>query len=323
MGLKQKIQKIDFINHAYTKYKWRERKVSYGKENREKQFYIVRRATAKVGLFSLVLTNLGYIKYALEQGYIPVVDMQNYTSFYQGISTKSDNMWEYFFKQPCGYTLEDIKKSEKVIKGNGIIRKDIQYPDDSIAYDVQELEIWKTIADKYLIVNDNIEKEANEIAQKLFGTFNVLGVLARGTDYVNMRPYNHPIQPTVEQLMEKIDVVMVEQNCTKIYLATEDKGIFIRFKDKYGDKVIALDVERHETRGNENINDIRRTQKKDGYTIAKEYLLTILLLSKCDCLVAGNTSGSIGALLLNKKYKYQYIFNLGRYGNRELTDEKD
>lgn len=314
MGIKQQIQKIDFINHAYTNFKWRERKVSYGKDNKEKQFYIVRRANAKVGLFSLVLTNLGHINYAIEKGYIPVVDMQNYTPFYQGADICNINMWEYYFKQPCGYVLEDIKSSKKIILGNGIVTGDIEYPDDNIAYDKQKFEFWKAVADKYLIVNEEIEKEADEIAEKLIGTSKVLGVLARGTDYVNMRPYNHPIQPTVEQLMEKIDEVMVEQNCDKIYLATEDKGIFIKFKERYGDKVIALDVERHETSGKQNINDVRRMQKKDDYTMAKEYLITILLLSNCNCLVAGNTSGSIGALLLNKKYEYQYIFNLGRYG---------
>lgn len=314
MGLKQRIQKIDFINHTYTNFKWRERKVSYGNENKEKCFYVVRRANAKVGLFSLVLTNLGYIKYALEQGYVPIIDMQNYSAFYQGLDTENKNMWEYFFRQPCGYTLTDIKNSKKVILGNGMINGDVKYPDDNIAYDEQELKVWKNIADKYLMVNDDILKETEGIANKLFGTSKILGVLARGTDYVNMRPYNHPIQPSPEQLMEKIDEVMVKLCCDKIYLATEDKGIFKKFKEKYGDKIVALDVERHETEGKQNINDVRRVQGNDGYTMAKDYLITILLLSKCKCLVAGNTSGSIGALLLNKAYEYQYIFDLGRYG---------
>ena len=314
MGIKQQIQKIDFINHAYTNFKWRQRKVSYGKENKEKQFYVVRRANAKVGLFSLVLTNLGHIKYAVEKGYVPVVDMQNYNPFYQGAVTDNKNIWEYYFEQPCGYSLNDIKNSKKIILGNGIVTGDLEYPDDNIAYNQQKIDFWKSIAHKYLIVDKEIAEEAQEIADEIFGTSKILGVLARGTDYINMKPYNHPVQPSPKQLMEKIDEVMLKQGCDKIYLATEDKGIFSKFKEKYGNKVIALDVERHETIGNQNINDIRRMQKKDDYTMAKEYLITILLLAKCNCLVAGNTSGSIGALLLNEKYEYQYVFNLGRYG---------
>ena len=115
MKIKQTIQNIDFINRKYTNYKWRERRISYGKENKDKKFYVVRRANAKVGLFSLVLTNLGYIKYALEQGLIPVVDMSNYDNFYSGADENISNMWQYYFEQPCGYSLRDINKSKNVV----------------------------------------------------------------------------------------------------------------------------------------------------------------------------------------------------------------
>ena len=313
MKVKQIIQNIDFINHAYTNFKWRERKVSYGVENKEKRFYVVRRANAKVGLFSLVLTNLGYIKYALEQGYTPVVDMCNYGQFYQGCKMDTQNMWEYYFEQPCGYSKDDINKSKNVVLGNGIISGLIKYPSDDLAYDDGKLAFWKAVARKYLIVKKDIAKEADILAKEMFGGKRILGVLARGTDYINARPLNHPIQPMPELLMEKIDQVLIEQKCDKIYLATEDKDFFERFKAKYGDKLMAMDVERHTTNGKENINDLRRQQEKDDYAMAREYLVNILLLSKCNCLVAGNTSGSLGALLLNEEYDYKYIFNLGVY----------
>lgn len=314
MKIKQWIQNIDFINHTYTNYKWRERKISYGQENKGKKFYVVRRADAKVGLFSLVLTNLGYIKYAMEQDCIPVVDMSNYDKFYSGAEEAIPNMWQYYFEQPCGYSLQDINKSKNVILGNGIISFDIPFPDDSIAYDDNKLAYWKAIAKEYLIVKEDIVKTAEDLKKEMFGETRVLGVLARGTDYINAKPLNHPVQPMPEQLMEKIDEVMLERKCDKIYLATEDKNFFKMFKDRYGDRIIAMDVERHETKGNQNINEVRRLQKKSDYAMARDYLVNILLLSKCDCLVAGNTSGSIGALLLNEEYEYKYIFNLGVYG---------
>lgn len=313
MNIKQRIQNIDFINHAYTKYKWRERKISRGNENKEKRFYIVRRANAKVGLFSLVLTNLGYIKYALEQGYTPIVDMSNYDIFYQGSEITTPNMWQYYFKQPCGYGLQDLNKSKHVILGNGIISCEVPFPDDSIAYDDKKLAYWKNVAKEYLIVKEEIVKLSDELKRELFGEKRILGVLARGTDYINAKPKNHPVQPMPEQLMEKIDEVLSERKCDKIYLATEDKNFFAIFKSRYGDKIIAMDVERHETTGNQNINEVRRLQKKNDYLMARDYLMNILLLSKCNCLVAGNTSGSIGALLLNDEYEYKYIFDLGVY----------
>ena len=47
--------------------------------------------------------------------------------------------------------------------------------------------------------------------------------------------------------------------------------------------------------------------------MGKKYLLSILILSECDCLVAGSAGGTHGALLMGKEYDYQYIFDLGVY----------
>lgn len=314
MKFKQIIQNIDFINHAYTNYKWREKKLSRGTQNREKTFYVVRRANANVGLFSLVLTSLGQMKYALDKGYIPVVDMSNYAAAYEGADRDGSNIWEYFFEQPCGFDLNRICNSRHVILGNGIISPGLNYPGGSTAYNEEELEYWQGVAKDCLIVNADIAAQARQMADSLFSGKKILGVLARGTDYINAKPYNHPIQPTPEQLMEKIDTVMELSRCDKIYLATEDKGFYERFKEKYGDRLIAVEARRYETLGKENINVVRKAEEKDGYTMGKDYLITILLLSRCHCLVAGNTSGTIGALLLNKSYEYKYIFDLGVYG---------
>ncbi len=314
MNIKQRLQQVKWLNHAYTSFKWRQRRLSWGRENEDKEFYVVRRADARVGLFSLVLTNLGHIRYALEKGCIPVVDMRNYESQYAGAGMSGQNMWEYYFEQPCHYDLESIGKSKRIILSNGLVTDKLDYPADSIAYEEKELQFWKALAKRYLRVNQSIADEAARLEKTLFEEKKILGVLARGTDYVHARPVNHPIQPTPRQLMEKIEEKMQERNCEKIYLATEDAGIFRKFKERYGDKLIAVEARRHETDGGENINDIRRREEKDGYTMGKEYLLTILLLARCDCLVAGNTSGTIGALLLNQEYEDKFIFNLGVYG---------
>lgn len=314
VSIKKRIQSIKFINDSYTKYKWRECKKSFGNENENKVFYVVRRANAKVGLFSIVLTSLGYIRYAIEKGYTPVVDMRNYNHYYSGTDGDAGNMWELYFEQPCGYGLETIFKSKKVIMGNGLVLGEVDYPDAQIAYDDEQISFWKNWTKQYLKIKKNILAEADTLFKDMFAGNRVLGVLARGTDYVNAKPANHPIQPTPEQLMEKIDEVVTEKKCTKIYLATEDKGIFEKFRKKYGDMIIAPDVDRYETEGKENINEVRRIQGSDDYTVTKNYLITIILLARCNCIVAGNTSGTIGALLLNKEYEYKYIYNLGLYG---------
>lgn len=310
--VKKYLKKIKFINDAYTRYKWRERKASYGSENPDKVFYVIRRAGSKVGLFSLVMTTLGYIKYALDQEYIPVVDMCNDDNTYMQEDRKG-NVWEYYFEQPCGYTLDDIRNSKHIIIGNGLINGSVPFPQEEIAYDEASLAEWKTIADKYLIVKDEILQEAGALKEKLFGKERFLGVLLRGTDYVNSRPKDHPVQPTVEQAEEQIDRLLGEYDLQKIYLATEDAGIYERLLDKYGEKLIAMNVDRYITSETENINDISVKRSADKYQMGKEYLINILLLSKGDYLLAGNAGGSQGALLFRGEKDSKYIFNLGKY----------
>ena len=125
MNVKKVFQKITFLNEPYTRWKWRERRVSYGKENPDKTFYVIRRASCKVGLFSHVMTNMGLVKYALDRGYIPVIDMQNTKNTYlEPDQVGKVNAWEFYFEQPCGYSLRDIKKSKNVILSNGLITKE-------------------------------------------------------------------------------------------------------------------------------------------------------------------------------------------------------
>ena len=45
----------------------------------------------------------------------------------------------------------------------------------------------------------------------------------------------------------------------------------------------------------------------------RAYLINILLLAKCNCLVAGSVGGTYGALLLSNGYEYEYVFDLGVY----------
>ena len=63
-----------------------------------KTYYIIRRADNRTGLFSLFNTNLGHIYYAVQRGYIPVVDMMNYENCYLEESKMGvENAWEYYF----------------------------------------------------------------------------------------------------------------------------------------------------------------------------------------------------------------------------------
>ena len=49
----------------------------------------------------------------------------------------------------------------------------------------------------------------------------------------------HPVQPDILDVMDKVSDVMKKENCDAVYLATEDEMIFEKFRERFGDKLIA------------------------------------------------------------------------------------
>lgn len=316
MSIKQKLQSITVLNDLYTRWKWRQRKVSYGSEYPDLTFFVIRRAYCKVGLFSYVMTGMGLVDYAVKMGYIPVIDLQNGRNTYlDDAKIGKENAWEYYFKQPCGYSLKDIDKAQNVILSSGLITEENDYPDFRITENEELFTRWHEVFQKYFHVSDEIMEEFQELRQRYLGKQKVLGILARGTDYVASKPKGHPVQPSVEQMIQKAEEVMEAYSCEKIYLATEDADIYAGLKAHFGELLVAPDTDRYTTGEDQNINDLRANQ--DKFVKGKEYLLSMMLLAECSCLVAGNVGGTHGALLMSKGYEYRYIFNLGNYGDEE------
>ena len=314
MNIKGKLKKMAFFDHLYVQWKWRERKVSWGAENPDKTFLVIRRAQCKAGLFSLVMTNMGLVKYALDKGYIPVIDMQSERNTYlDEEQVGRENSWEFYFEQPCGYSLKDISRSRNIILSSGLIGKNNFFPEDRMVKNPEEYQMWRNLFQRYFHVKKEILEEAETLKRELFHGERVLGVLCRGTDYTNTRPKDHPIQPDIADVLDKVDEVLKQQKCSYVYLATEDDDIYAVFERQYGAKLKALKTRRYHNTGQENINDISAKSGESKYQLGRDYLMTILLLADCNCLVAGSAGGTYGALLMGKEYEYQYIFDLGTY----------
>lgn len=312
--IKSILKKCKVINESFVRLKWRKKRVSYGRDNADKIFYVIRRATCKVGLFSHVMTNLGEIDYALKQGYIPIIDMENNENTYlERQLIGKVNAWEYYFKQPCGYSLDDIDKSKNIILGNGLITKRNIYPTEKITKDKADFLKWHKLSEHYLILQDDIEQEVSRLYNDMFGCDRVLGVLCRGTDYVRCRPQGHPIQPSVDEIIEKAREMKEKNHCRWVYLATEDENYYQAFLNSFGKNLKVTEARRCSQDGKFNINDISYGRENEKYLKGKDYLINIAILSRCNCLLAGAVGGTYGAMLLSKGYEAQYIFDLGLY----------
>ena len=141
----------------------------------------------------------------------------------------------------------------------------------------------------------------------------ILGCLCRGTDYLYRRPKEHPVQPDPEEVIIKCTDILKERNCDLIFLATEDEEIYNKFKKHFGDSLITNNHEFFHDTGTTLLSDVKQGRDNEKFLRGMEYLVTIYLLSECDCLVAGRTNGSAAVLMLSDGYEYVYIYDLGYY----------
>ena len=81
-----------------------------------KKFYVISVTYNIEGLFAIVNSVINHCIYAKKQGYIPVINMKHYKNqYFKDNKAYKDNSWEYFFEQPAGYTLDDIKEEDEFI----------------------------------------------------------------------------------------------------------------------------------------------------------------------------------------------------------------
>lgn len=277
----------------------------------DKKKCVLYRKAENCGLFSYFTIFLGGINYCLENNLIPIIDMCTYDNIYQdGMNV---NSWELFFEQPCGYGLTGNGNAEYMDCDIIMERPDICM---DFLTNEKKISFWRQICKQYIKLNDNIK----QYVEHWFNEYmpqgkekETIGVLCRGTDYTNIKPYGHPIQPDVQSVIVKIRQFMKKYGCKYIFLATEDNDICKSLYAEFGDSLMIPNTSRYTETGENYLADIVR-EGKNGFMNGKDYLASIYVLSRCRYLIAGRTSGSLSAVLLSEGFEDMYLWNLGYYG---------
>lgn len=173
----------------------------------------------------------------------------------------------------------------------------------------------KTFAyNRYLSYKQDVLDYFKSEEDTLFNTKPILGVFMRGTDYINLKPKNHPRVPSLNEVFKIVDKEL--KNYAMIYLATEDKNIVDSFKKKYGNdriltnKTIYLNVEGDNK--NKWISNVELGIKDEYYYRGLTYISSMNLLAKCDALVACVAGGSAYAKTINNNsYKKCILIKKG------------
>ena len=290
----------------------------YEYDYKNNKFIIIRKNRYGCGLFGYFISFLGCIQIFISKGYIPIIDLSSLPNIFNGYNIISEdiNPWELFFDQPFGYTLINVKQKVKKVKYYECNLPPSKRPNSYSIFinDIQRY-FWNNIAKNYMPVKKEIINDANKIRIKLLkSSRNVLGVLIRGTDYLAMRPKNHPKQPDSKLVIRDIKIMKKNNKYEYIFLATEDDIIRSIFIKQFGDilKFIKPIIKIEYNYKNKNFLAFNRNIR-GNIKYLKNYLLSIIILSQCIDIICSRTSGSIGVFILTKGFRNKKIYYLGNY----------
>lgn len=267
------------------------------------------------GLYDYNILNVCFIDnmmqlilYSINEGYNPYINVKD---------SNGNNIWERFFEQPY---LADIN-----VQYSNVCRKDCSVMNSPIYFptfpQLDDISKNGPLFSYFLRPIPSVKEYFDYEYAKIIKGKRILGVLCRGTDYVVMKPKNHPVQPSVEEVIQLVTEKMEEFNYDGIYLATEEHAIYDMFDKAFPGKVLINQREwfdyyydLQKSNGFTFIDSISFDRKDDNYRKSLEYFSSLNLLSKCSALIGGTCGGTRFSLYMNNgKYEYSYLFDLGVY----------
>ena len=316
---------IPFLYHLYLKVMYINKedkdlsgiRKSFGEKHPDKTFFVIGMDNYGLGLLSYFNCVLGYIKFARRKGYIPIVDMKNYPNTYlEKDEVGIINSWEYYFDQPCNYTLDEVYESKNVMMSSGICTIEAGPPILWFYYcrwwSRKRAQEYDRIIGNQLKVNRKTKAVLDDNYSRILSGKRAIGVVKRGTDIINCS--GHAIQPQLSELIDRTKKMLTVWNCDYVFLATEETSTVKTFREVFGDRLLINQSARVDHYSGGAIGDVSFNRANDKYLKGLEYLTTVYLLSQCTCLIGSLVGSTTGALLLNKdRYEHTYIYDLGVY----------
>lgn len=267
----------------------------------------------RVANFCFVKDMLANIIWCVERGYIPVVDIYPPEDTHY---SERVNLWELFYCQPLSLTY----KSNNNIETTKIcpITTSLLRPGFDDVRNPEKIDFWHDMLDIFVVYNEKTQAYFDAEYKSLIKGKKVVACVLRSTDYTRTRPKGHPVQPSVDEVFDKLREVMYIYPIDYIYLATEDSKIADAFKLEFPNKVIENKRHYFNVKYDDNkldvVSQVHFDRENDDYLKILEYMSSINLVSKCDYLVTGLSGGSEMAIYRNgNKYKYSYVFDKGNY----------
>lgn len=301
------------------------RKATYGGLNADKTFYVCRIDNPQIGILSAYLVWLDEMQEVEKNGYIPVFDLKNnYLPLVQDKeNAHHENAWDYYFDSSnCYSDIEKVYQSKNVVLG----WKNWSKPNhvDWMTHILNEDEIRKfnRLAVKYMDFSPEIKVRAELVLNRIPAGKKVLGIALRagylwGELLGLPHCLGHPKQKTLGETIELAQNMMLCWQCDYVFVSVEDREWLENFKEVFGEKCIWVERELiHLFENGKPVVDKERKQiELKNVTKRKktvDYLTEVYILSCCDDLFGGLSSGMTVAQILNNcHYEHINIYNEG------------
>lgn len=220
-------------------------------------------------------------------------------------------VWTDFFKQP--FETVDHKPETANTK------KECMYRPWFAPYCKTVTAVWIKLCRDFVCLNrDTAAYVQAECDQLLTPDRKVLGVLCRGTDYVTTKPKNHPKQPDPEEIIALCRKWIKKYGYNAIYLATDEERLLRMFREAFPGMILENKRTYYDKIMQEqslvSIANVRFDRENDEHLKGLEYLSSLMILSRCHSMIAGNCGGSRMALFLNGgRFAHCKIFDKGLY----------
>ena len=288
---------------------------SLGDEHPNKTILIIRPNSedAIQGLLSLFVQSVRWLQYAKEHNYLSYVDYKTYrTQYYDG----NNNAWDFFFQQPDKLDYDEVYRSNNVVLSGVSLQKttDDTMFRENVFKDKKSLNKCHDILVESIRFTDEV-LQLVESENRMLHVEDCIGVYIRGTDYAKMKPPGEFRQPEIADVVVRVKDFVTRYPGKKIFLVTEDYDYYRAMKQDFPELLTIVSFDSFIT-GYDGKDYLSRTKllEKNKKKRGMDYLVKIILLSRCRYLISSITMGSIAAYCFNGgRYKDEYIFDLGVY----------
>ncbi len=280
---------------------WLTEKVSYGEENPDRTFVLIKSHLGHEGIAGVlryVLNKLEVIR-ATGRDLEPVVDLGIFGEVNQFCRGTGQDVWNMFFEPVSRYTVRDVYNSKNVLLAFDGMKTKNPY-----LYEQDILSDYPGLIQKYLRFKKETLQYCEDQMKKIIpgDVKRYIGVIGRGTDY-NMQLSgalsNYLMRPlTGADILEKTQKLFDSGEYDGVFLATEDAQVFdIFMKSELKDRIYFVEQERisynPEDTSHRFLADYYKEEtQRDGYAENLRYISIIYILSRACALLSTTLCGA-------------------------------